>query len=88
MNFWRKKRDPTCEGSNPKEQAVEERQEQERRSIKADLEFFSAMRRLALDASDVEGARFYETRIKDIRDLQSELEVMTNEDRNRNRGGK
>ena len=47
--------------------------------MKADKEYYAAMRRLALEARDAEGVRFYETRLKDIQDLEAELKVMTSD---------
>ena len=74
MSFWKRGHPRSCQ-----EGAVEERHEQKRRSMKADKEYYAAMRRLALEARDAEGVRFYETRLKDIQDLEAELKVMTSD---------
>lgn len=60
----------------PLRDEVNERQEQKVRSARADKDYYKAMRRLALEAGDAGGVRFYDQKLQDIEYLEYEIAAL------------
>lgn len=77
MSFWRRKKRESC----PEEGIISERHEQKQRSMNADEEYYRAMHRLAIEAGDAAGVRFYKEKLADLENLKYELDVLSNDQR-------
>lgn len=77
MSFWKRKR----RERQPEEEAISERNQQKRRSMHADEDYYKAMRRLAVEGHDAAGVRFYEEKLEDLQNLKYELDVLSNDQR-------
>ena len=75
MSFWQRL-SGARHSNDPSRRAIAERQEQKARSFQADEDYYKAMRRLAIEAGDAEGVRFYSQKLQDMAQLRYELDVL------------